>query len=170
MRIAAVVANLAQMTIILLVFLINGLALGGWTIFALFLLLIIAFVNLLVLLFHAALDPKITKQTPKEPSPIVKRQDLRVTYVDKHYPTLTIGKRQFSISDISENGLRIRIERHEPLKKRMRGQLALLSKKRLTVKVILIRREGEEAALALKEPIDYAVLLKEKQALAATRS
>lgn len=165
MRLITVVANLAQMAIILLVFLLKGPSLGGWTIFALFLLLIIAFVNLLVLFFHATLSQKDQLPGTKSDGTIIKRQDLRVAYVAAPYPVLSIGKREFSVSDISENGLRIRIGRHEQLKKRFRGDLTLLCKERLDIKATLIRRQGDEAALALKQPLDYAFLLKEKQSL-----
>lgn len=165
MRLIAVVANLAQMTIILLVFLLKGVALGGWTIIALFLLLLIAFFNLLVLLFHSALSHKDQAGTAGDKTAITKRQDLRVVYMSDPYPILTIGKRRFSVSDLSENGLRIRIGRNESLKRRLRAQLALLCEETMNVKASLIRREGDEAALSLKQPIDYAVLLKEKQAV-----
>ena len=57
MRAVAVIANLIQMVIVLSVFLLQGFVLGGWTVFALFILLMIAFLNLLVLLFHTCADP-----------------------------------------------------------------------------------------------------------------
>jgi hypothetical protein len=166
MRIAAVVANLAQMAIILLVFLLKGVALGGWTIFALFLLLLIAFFNLLVLLFHSALAHKGPARRGPEKAAIIKRQDLRIAYVSQSCPTLMFGNRRFSLSDLSENGMRILIGRHEPLKKRIRGHVALLCGETVAVNATLLRREGDSAALVLKKPIDYAMLLKEKQALA----
>ncbi len=166
MRTIAIVAGLAQMAIIFMVFFLKGLALGGWLLFALILLLVMAFVNLLILVFHCRLSPKDEKQTTKEKPAIVKRKDLRVTYTSAQYPTFSVGNRGFAVTDLSENGLRIRIDRKEPLKKRMRGYLVFLSSETLTVKVKLIRREDEEAALAFKEPLDYALLLREKQTLA----
>ena len=163
MRVITVVANLAQMAIVLSIFLLKGPALGGWTVFALFVLLMIAFVNLLMLLFHSTLSHKVPGKGTKEKAAIIKRQDLRVAYLSEPYPALTVGKRKFSVSDLSENGLRIRIGRHEQLKKRFRGHLDLLCDASLAVKAVLIRRQGDQAALALKEPLDYAVLLKEKK-------
>ena len=56
MRITAIIANLIQMVIVLSIFLWQGLTLGGFTILALFVLLIIASFNLLVLLFPDSMD------------------------------------------------------------------------------------------------------------------
>ena len=163
MRVITVVANLVQMAIILVVFLLKGLVLGGWVIFALFVLLMIAFLNLLMLLFHSTLSNKNPGKGIKEKAAIIKRQVLRVAYLSEPYPVLMVGKRKFSVSDLSENGMRIRIGRHEQLNKRFRGHLELLGDVSIGVKAVLIRRQGDEAALALKQPLDYAVLLQEKQ-------
>lgn len=163
MRIITVAANLAQMIIILVVFLFKGLSLGSWVILALFVLLMIAFVNLLMLLYHSALSDKDPGKRTKEKAALIKRQDLRVAYLSEPFPVLMVGKRNFAVSDLSENGLRIRIGRHEKLKRRFRGHLALLCDQSIGVQAVLIRRQGDEAALALKQPLDYAVLVKEKQ-------
>lgn len=163
MRAVAIVANLLQMVIILVLFLIQGITLGGGTIFALFVLLLVAFANLLVLLFHSALSATDQKAHRKEKGGLVKRQDLRVRYPDGARPELAVDDRCFSVLDLSENGIRISIDRQAPLKRRFRGRLTLLSKKMLNLQVARVRRQGDEAALLIKEPIDWDVLSTEKQ-------
>lgn len=167
MRNAAVIANLTQMVIVLLVFLLQGFVLGGWTVLALFILLLIAFVNLLVLLFHSALTGSDQTKLFKDPTSITKRQYLRVLYVAGRSPILTIGSRQFNVVDLSETGIRFSIGRSEQLKKRPHCQLTLLSGPSLTFKTVLIRREGGEAVLQFKHPIAYQTLIEEKQAAAS---
>jgi len=163
MRAVAVVANLIQMFIILTLFFIQGIALGGATIFALFVLLLVAFVNLLVLLFHTALSAEDRMDHRNERGGLVKRQDLRVRYTSAARPELVVDKRCFAVLDLSENGIRISIQRQEPLKRRFRGRLTLLSKQILNIQVSQVRRQGNEAALLIKQPIDWDVLSIEKE-------
>ena len=163
MRAVAVIANLIQMIIVLSVFLLQGFVLGGWTVFALFVLLMIAFLNLLVLLFHAALSGTDQTRIFKDSSPIIKRQDFRVTYKIHNGPMLTIGKRKFKVIDLSENGSRFSVGRNETIKKRMRGQLTLLCGRSIEFKAVLHRRQGSEAVIQFKYPISYDVLLEEKR-------
>jgi hypothetical protein len=164
MRTIAVIANLTQMVIVLLVFLSQGFVLGGWTVLALFILLLIAFLNLLVLLFHSALaDPGPSKRF-KDPASTIKRQDLRVTYAAGKSPSLEIGARRFKVVDLSEKGVRIDIGRSERLKKRSRCQLTLLGGTSLNFKAVLIRRERGQAVLQFKHPIAYPTLIEERQA------
>jgi hypothetical protein len=66
--------------------------------------------------------------------------------------------------DIAESGARIVVDRHERLKKRVKSHVQLLCGESLTIKTVVIRREGDEVALAFKPPIEYSVLLKERQA------
>ena len=164
MRTAAVIANLTQMVIVLLVFLMQGFVLGSWTVLALFILLLISFLNLLVLLFHSALAGSDQTKLFKDPAAIIKRQDMRVTYAAGKSPILAIGQRKFKVVDLSETGIRFAIGRSEQLKKRSRCQLTLLSGPSLTFKAVLIRREGGEAVLKFKQPIAYQTLIEEKQA------
>jgi hypothetical protein len=169
MRIVAIVANLIQMLIILTLFLTQGISLGGSTIFAFFVLLLIAFINLLVLLFHSTLSAADRTQRRNEKGGLVKRQDLRVRYTPDARPELAVDKRCFSVLDLSENGVRIRIQRQEPLKRRFRGRLTLLSNQILSIQVCQVRRQGDEAALLIKQPLDWDVLSAEKE-LAAIKS
>jgi hypothetical protein len=163
MRAVAIVANLIQMFIILILFFIQGLTLGGLTIFALFVLLLVAFVNLLVLLFHSALSETNRTDRRNEKQGLVKRQDLRVRYTPAARPELVVDKRCFSVLDLSENGIRIHIRRQEPLKRRFRGRLTLLSRQTLDIQVFQVRRQGNEAALLIKQPLDWDVLSTEKE-------
>ena len=163
MRAVAIVANLLQMVIILVVFTLQGIALGGMTVFLLFVLLLIAAFNLLTLLFHGEPDRSLVGG---EKPGIVKRQDLRVVYTTSPYPVLSLRHQEFSLLDIAESGARFTINRHDTIKKRLRGKITLLCGDVLDIKAVLIRREGDEAALLFKTPISYSTLLKEKQALA----
>jgi len=151
------------MFIILILFFIQGIALGGSVIFAFFVLLLVAFINLLVLLFHSALSEADRTDRRNENGDLVKRQDLRVRYTPAARPELVVDKRCFSVLDLSENGIRIRIQRQEPLKRRFRGRLALLSKQTLNIQVFRVRREGNEAALQIKQPIGWDVVSTEKE-------
>jgi hypothetical protein len=163
MRGFAVVVNFIQMGIILALFLTHGIGLGAATIFALFVMLIIAFINLLVLLFHTALTPLDQAPKSNEKIGLVKRQDLRVLYPSNSHPWLEMNTHRFPVLDLSENGIRISIDRQETLKKRFRGRLLLLSEQTLPMKLTLARRQGNEAALVFQHPIDYALILAEKQ-------
>ena len=164
MRAVAVIVNLVQMIIVLLVFIVQGFVLGGWTVFALFILLLIAFLNLLVLLFHPSMAGSDRMKLVKDHASIIKRQDQRVIYPAARRPVLMIGNRKFDILDLSEQGLRFSIGRNEQLRKRMRCRLTLLSGQTLNFKAVLIRREGGHAVLQFKQPIAYRKLIDEKQA------
>lgn len=163
MRITAIMANLIQMVIVLSIFLWQGLTLGGFTILALFVLLIIASFNLLVLLFPDSMDRGAIVDEKKS---IIKRRDLRVSYSIGAQPALTIGKQRYDVLDVAESGIRILIGRHERLKRKAKCHIELLCGEVLNVKTQLVRRNGDEAALAFRPPIEYRVLLKEKQAAA----
>ena len=163
MRITAIMVNLLQMVIVLAIFLWQGMSFGGLTVLALFILLIIASFNLLVLLFPANMNQSAIVDEKKA---IIKRQDLRVSYAAGSQPALIIGKQRYDVLDIAESGIRILVGRHERLKKRARCRINLLCGEVLSIKTVLVRRKGDEAALVFKPPVEYRILLKEKQAAA----
>ena len=163
MRAAAILFNLVQMVIVLAIFVLQGLTFNGWTILGLFIILIIACFNLLILLFHRLSDQSLIKG---DKPAIVKRQDLRVVYGSGPKPELSIGRRTFTILDIAESGLRISINRHDALRKRLRTRIDLLCGETLNVRAVVVRRHADEAALTFRQPLGYAVILKEKQAVA----
>jgi predicted signal transduction protein with EAL and GGDEF domain len=160
MRAAAVAANLVQMVIVLFVFVLQGIAMDGRTILALFILFIIACFNLLVLLFT---DQKDQGSMVDDNKTIIKRLDFRVGYTSGTQPKLIIGDQHYDLIDVSEGGAKIAIGRHERLKKRSRCRVNLLCGEKFKTKAAVIRREGNEAALAFQSPVAYRVLLKEKQ-------
>jgi len=162
MRTAAILFNLIQMVIVLAIFVLQGLSFSGWTILGLFLILMIACFNLLVLLFHRFSGHHIITQ---DKPAIVKRQDIRVVYGIGPKPDLVAGKQSFTILDIAESGLRIRINRHESIKKRLRCRIDLLCGESLNARAVVVRRQADEAALQFRHPLGYAVLLKEKQSV-----
>lgn len=163
MRVAAIIANLVQMVIVLFVFLLQGIAMGGMTILALFVLFIIACFNLWVLLFPGDKDQGPVVDDKKT---IIKRLDFRVGYALGTQAKLGIGEQDYDVIDISEGGARIAIGRHERLKKRFHCQVNLLCGETFKTKVVVMRREGNEAALAFDSSVAYRVLLKEKQVVA----
>jgi hypothetical protein len=167
MRWLAIAVNLVQIGTILGLFLTKGLTLGGSTIMVFFVLLLFALINLIVLLFYTINTAADQPLFGREKAPIVKRQDLRVSYVSGLQPVFSTGKQRFSLLDLAENGLRISLDRNTKCRKHLSGQIALLCGTTLNVKGILARREGDEAALLFKKPVDYQVLLQERQAVQA---
>lgn len=166
MRIAAIILNILQILIIMSFYFDLGLSLGGWAMLSLFILLLIAGVNVLVHLFYSPLNvTPAQEQEPAENGKLVKRQDLRVLYSGELQPTLQWAKRRAPVIDLSQNGLRIIINRQEKIPKRFRGRLPLLSGKVLPLKLTLLRREGDQAALLIKDPIDNTIIQDEKQRL-----
>lgn len=163
MRVIAIIANLVQMAIVLSIFMLQGISLAGLTILALFSLLIIAAFNLLVLLFTGS---SITGTIVKEKKAIIKRRDFRVGYALGRQPKLGIGNRHYDVLDIAEGGTRISVGRHERLKKHFQCRIQLLCGDILSMKAVVIRREGDEAALAFKSAVEYRTLQKEKQVVA----
>ena len=162
MRVAAIIANLVQMVIVLAIFMLQGITLAGITILALFSLLIIASFNLLVLLF-----PTSPSQGPiiNGKKTIIKRHDFRVGYTLGRQSKMGIKGNRYDLLDIAEGGARIAVGRHERLKKNFRCRIELLCGEILILKAAVIRREGDEAALAFNTAVEYRILLKEKQAV-----
>jgi hypothetical protein len=165
MRLFAILASLVQIVLILATFFSMGLQLGGQLILLLFILLIIAVINLFALLLcrvkTASDPPLIAKQKPQ----VIKRQDLRVAYREQTQPALIVGPERFAVIDLAENGVRIRLDRRQRLKKRISGIIELKDGSQIPVKGRLSRREADEAAFKFKKPIEYQTLLKEKHAI-----
>jgi hypothetical protein len=67
------------------------------------------------------------------------------------------------ILDLAENGMRIGLDRNARIKRRIKGQITLLCGKVIDVKASMVRREGDEAALLMNRPMEYDLLLQEKQ-------
>lgn len=168
MRVLAVIANLAQVGIVLTIFIKFGLSLGGWVILGLFALLIIALLNQIVVFFFAV--NKAVHQPlvgpGKEP---VKRRDFRVTYAMAPQPTVIIDERPYSVLDLSENGMRFNIDSQEFLKKHFSGRISLLCGQSLPFQGALLRRRKHDAAVSFNQALDKALLVKESNMLKAIR-
>ena len=166
MRVLAVIANLAQVGIVLAIFIKLGLSLGGWVILGLFALLIIALLNQVVVFFFAVnkavYHPLVGPG--KEP---VKRRDSRVSYTMAPQPTVIIDEHPYSVLDLSENGMRFYIDREEGLKKNFSGRISLLCGQSLPIQGTLIRRQKHEATASFNQPLDREVLVKEGNMLKA---
>ena len=163
MRIIAIIVNLIQIAIILTIFLIQGMALGGQTIVLYFLLLVFALINLLVLLFYTVNVPINPPLFGEEKPGIVKRQDVRVSYRTGQRPIFWVADQEVTILDLAENGARFSFPRSLRMRKRMHGEIALLCGKTIKVKGQLLRREGDEATLVFKSPISQDILLYERR-------
>lgn len=168
MRVLALIANLAQVGIVLAIFIELGLSLGGWVILGLFLLLIIALLNQIVVFFFAV-NKAVHQPLVGPGKESVKRKDYRVTYTMPPQPTVIIDEHPYSVLDLSENGMRFYIDRQEGLKKNFGGRISLLCGHSLPFQGTLIRRQKYEAIASFNQALDRAVLVKEGNMLKALR-
>lgn len=166
MKIVAVVANIAQLAIILLIFFVRGLDLGTPVIFLLFLLMAVPFINFLSLLLANRPIWGPALQEPQE-NGMVKREAKRIHYSENRCPTLKIGKSAFSVLDLSEGGVRIDAASSTPFKKRLNGEIQLLCGERLRFKASVLRKVEGEVVFRFSTPIGTAILAEEMKALAA---
>jgi hypothetical protein len=165
MKSFAIFANIIQLLIILYLFVVQGLTMGLMVIFALFLFMIIPFINFLALLF--ADHPKDPSRPNRQKSSkgrrkLVKRQALRVVYPVERKAVLRIKDKPYEVVDVSEGGLRFLLGQEEVTRRKVTGQLSLLQGEILEVKGQLEKRQGRQAALLLKELIPYFTLSREK--------
>lgn len=169
MNIAALVANAAQLVIILAVFFFRGLELGALVIFLLFLLMPIPFINFLALFFSKR--PMRESSVEKvEDKTLIKREAMRVAYSEDQCPTLKTSGTFFAVRDLSEGGVRIIASSAIPFKKKVSGEIQLISGDRFRFKASLIRREEGEVVFLFSDPIGTAVIMQEKKILAADTS
>ncbi|HSO18087.1 MAG TPA: PilZ domain-containing protein [Desulfosarcina sp.] len=162
MNIVAIAANVAQLVIILAIFYVRGLELGTAVIFLLFLLMPIPFVNVLVLLF-AKRPMRMSAADGRDAGPIIKREAFRISYPEDRCPVLSTGGATFAVMDLSEGGVRINASSTTPFKKKITGEIQLLSGERIRFKAALLRREDGETTFQFTDPIGTAALLAEKK-------
>ena len=170
MNIVALFANVIQLVIILAIFFIRGLDLTALVIFLLFLLMPIPFINFLAIFYakqpvagSKAADPGINDG-------LIKREALRVSYEEDRCPILTTGGTAYAVRDLSEGGVRISASSAVPFKKKISGDIQLISGERIRFKASLMRREEGEAVFLFVEPVGTAILMEEKKTLAAAYS
>ena len=166
MKTAAITANAAQLIIILAIFFIRGLDLGALVIVLLFLLMSVPFINFLALIFanRPMLTPAATETGKNE---LVKRVAIRVRYPESHCAVMETGGTAFTVIDISEGGVRIRASRSTPFKRKVSGEIRLLSGDRLRFNATVMRRDEGEAAFRFVDPVGTALLMQEEKAIAA---
>ncbi len=165
MNIAAIVANVAQLVIILVLFLVRGLELGALTIFLLFLLMPIPFINFLALFFCKQPIGQPATGTDEEDG-MIKREAMRVRYSRERCPILSTGGTAYAVRDLSEGGVCIRASSDTPFKKKINGDIQLISGEQIRFKGSVKRREAGEVIFVFNEPIGTAILMEEKKALA----
>jgi len=163
MNIAALVANVLQLLIILVVFFIRGLELGPLVILMLFLLMPIPFINFLALFFCK----RPVSGDDHGNDDMVKREAMRIHYEEERCPVLTVGSTAYMVRDLSEGGVRIRAGAEMPFKKKLSGDIRLLSGDRFRFKATVARREEGEVVFKFTDPVGTAILMEEKKALAA---
>ena len=166
MKSVSIAANLAQLVIILAIFFIRGLDLGALVIFLLFLLISVPFINFLALFFPNRPMLESVSQGIEE-NGLIKRKALRVRYHEDHCPVLKTDNTAFAVIDLSEGGVRILSSLPTLFKKKVRGEIQLISGDRLQFKATVIRREEGEVVFQFTNPIGTALLRKEKRAMTA---
>lgn len=160
MRLLAIIANLAQLSVVLLLYFNFREQPGGWVIPSLFGLLIVTLLNLLVLLFYTA-NRAIHQPLFGPDREAVKRADLRIAYVSAPHPTVIVNDKPYNVLDLSERGIRFNADADESLPKRIKGRITLLSGRSLPFSGTLARRQGDQASVRFTSPIDKQVLLGE---------
>jgi len=166
MNIVALVANVIQLAIILMVFFIRGLDLGGLVIFLLFLLMTVPFINFLAIFYskRPLADPAAEGNGPD--NGLIKREAVRVNYGADRCPSLTTGGTSYAVRDLSEGGVRIHASSATPFKKKISGEIKLLTGDRFRFKATLMRQEEGEVVFHFIEPVGTAILMAEKKILA----
>jgi len=165
MNIVVIAANIAQWIIILSIFILRGLDLGVGVIFLLFVLMAIALINVLALF----LSPRAVADTDVDSvdaSGLIKRDAMRVRYPETHCAVLQTGNTPFAVIDLSEGGVRIRASSATPFKKKVIGDIQLLSGEQIHFKATVMRREDSETVFGFTTPLGTALLVAEKKALA----
>ncbi len=166
MKIVAIIADIVQLGIILAIFFIRGLDLGALVIFLLFMLMSVPFINILALFFPNRPMLKSASETIED-NGLVKRIAMRVRYPEAHCPIMKTAGTAFTVLDISEGGVRIRASLSTPLKKKITGEIQLISGGRIGFKAILMRREEGEVVFRFVNPIGTALLVEEEKTMAA---
>lgn len=169
MNIVAIVANAAQLIIILAVFYFRGLELGALVIFLLFLLMPIPFINFLALFFTKRPLRESTGDKIEDKA-MIKREAMRVSYNEDRCPILKTSGTSFAVRDLSEGGVRIIASSAIPFKKKVSGEIQLISGDRFRFKASLMRREDGEVVFLFSDPIGTAVIMQEKKILATDTS
>ena len=160
MRFLAVIANILQVCIVLVIFSRIGLDFGGWVSLGLFLLLLIALLNQVVI-FVYSVNKAVHHPLFEFRRPMAKRKDLRVVYSMAPQPTVIIENHPFNVLDVSENGMRFVIAKEQELKKHIQGRISFLSGQSVMFQGNVIRRQKDEATIAFAHPVAQDVLSKE---------
>ena len=164
MKLAAAIANITQLVVILLIFFIRGVELGGTVIFLLFLLMAVPFINFLAYVFTRRPYPA---NGNAEREGMIKREALRVHYRQEGCPQLKIGDNRYMVNNLSEGGVSIAASSETPFKGSVKGEIDLLAGGRLRFRATVLRRSAGEVVFRFSHPIGTALLRDEKAAVAA---
>ena len=83
-----------------------------------------------------------------------RRSFIRKEYKSKEKPTLKIGKIEFEVVDISENGIRFINNKKINVEGWISGTLKLLDNRSIEIDGIVVRRRDAEIGMHLVGPID----------------
>jgi hypothetical protein len=72
------------------------------------------------------------------------------------------------VLDLSEGGVRIRASSAIPFKKKVNGEIQLVSGDRVRFKATVMRRDEGAVVFQFVDPIGTAILMEEKKALAVS--
>ena len=160
MRFLAVIANIVQVCIVLAIFTRIGMDFGVWVILGLFILLLIALVNQIVI-FAYSVNKAVHHPLIEFRRRPAKRKDLRAVYPVAPQPTVIIEDRPYSVLDIAENGMRFVIPKDQQLKKSIFGRISLLSGQSIMFQGKVVRRQKNETTIVFTQPVAQDVISRE---------
>jgi hypothetical protein len=105
-----------------------------------------------------------------EDNGLVKRVALRVRYPEAHCPVMKTGGTAFTVLDISEGGVRIRASQSTPFRRKVGGEIQLISGTQVRFKATVMRRDEGEVIFQFADPIGTALLMEEEKAMAAVNN
>ena len=100
-------------------------------------------------------------------SSINDREFFRLTYLDEMSPTIVINRREYTVPEISERGLRIRCNRFREfqINSEICGMLYLINGDIVSVTGIVVRRDAKHYILSQLEGLTLHRMMSEQRAV-----
>ncbi len=167
MKTVAIIANAAQLAIILTIFFVRGFEMDFWAIVLLALLIIVPAISFLAFCFarQSVLKADVTGDNDGAP---IKRSAIRVRYPHGRGAVLAIGDAALSVIDLSEFGVRALAGRKTPFTESETGTIRLKSGAKIAFRGTVMRRNDAEVVFQFSDPIGTAVILEENKAIKDT--
>ena len=98
---------------------------------------------------------------------INQREFFRLTYLDELAPTIVINRREYSVPEISEQGLRIRCARFREFRinEEICGMLYLINGDIVSVTGIAVRRDAKHYILSQLDGLTMRRIMSEQRAV-----